>query len=63
MVVKVPIEEASALASLGNNSELRTQGKGPKPIEKLATNIIVAAIGNHVMLFTVSPTDLELILN
>ena len=52
-----PIEEASALASLGNNSEFRTQGNGPKPMEKLATKIMVAAIGSHVMLSNVSPED------
>ena len=50
----LPIEDARAFASLGKSSEFITQGKGPKPIEKLAVNTIVAVIGRKASLSTVS---------
>ena len=40
-----PIDEAKALASLGNSSELRTQGRGPNPIENPAMKVMVAVMG------------------
>ena len=51
-----PIEEANAFASLGNSSELRTQGKGPNPIEKPAVKVMVVVMGRKDRLFTVSST-------